>query len=71
MANVAASRRGLYARRAMRAGEIITESDIAVVRPMSGLAPWDLPLLVGRRLGRSLREGEAFEAPDIALERAS
>lgn len=71
MANVAASRRGLYARRPMRAGEIIAETDIAVVRPMSGLAPWDMPLLVGRRLGRNLREGEAFEAPDIALERAS
>jgi len=69
--NLKASRRGLYTRRAMRAGEIITEDDIAVVRPASELAPWDLPLLLGRRLGRDLGEGEAFEALDIALERAS
>jgi len=69
--NVAASRRGLYTRRAMRAGEMITEGDIAVVRPVSPLAPWDLPLLVGRRLRRSMGEGEAFEALDVALERAS
>ncbi len=69
--NVAASRRGLYARRAMRAGQVIGEDDVAIVRPMSGLAPWDLPLLVGRRLGRDLAEGEAFEALDVALERAS
>ncbi|MEQ1759068.1 MAG: N-acetylneuraminate synthase family protein [Vicinamibacterales bacterium] len=71
MANLSSSRRGLYTRRAMRAGETITESDIAVVRPVSELSPWDLPLLVGRRLGRNMREGEAFEAVDVALERAS
>lgn len=69
--NLVASRRGLYARRPMRAGEIITHDDIAVVRPVSGMAPWDLPLLVGRRLGRSMAEGEAFEACDVAMERAS
>lgn len=69
--NVAASRRGLYTRRAMRAGEMITRDDIAIVRPVSELAPWDLPLLIGRRLGRSMGEGEAFEALDIQLERAS
>ncbi len=69
--NVAASRRGLYTRRAMRMGETITERDIAVVRPVSALAPWAMPLLVGRRLGRSMAEGEAFEALDVALERAS
>ena len=69
--NVTASRRGLYARRLLRAGEIITADDIAIVRPASGLAPWDINLLLGRRLGRSLAEGEAFDAADIALERAS
>lgn len=69
--NVAASRRGLYTRRPMRAGEIITADDIAVVRPVSVMAPWDMPLLIGRRLSRSMGEGEAFEACDIALERAS
>jgi sialic acid synthase SpsE len=69
--NVAASRRGLYARRPLRAGDVITEADIAIVRPVSELAPWDMPLLIGRRLARSLRAGEAFEALDIALERAS
>jgi len=70
--NLKASRRGLYTRRAMRAGETITKNDIAVVRPVSALAPWDVPLLIGRRLSRSMAEGEAFEALDIvSLERAS
>jgi sialic acid synthase SpsE len=69
--NRVASRRGLYATRALRAGEIVTAADIAVVRPMSDLAPWDIPLVVGRRLGRSMREGEPFQAFDMALERAS
>jgi sialic acid synthase SpsE len=70
-ANVRASRRGLYARRALRAGEIITEGDVAVLRPVSALAPWDMPLLIGRRVSRSMREGEAFAVVDVALERAS
>jgi sialic acid synthase SpsE len=55
----------------MQAGDVITADDIAIVRPQSELAPWALPLLVGRRLGREMRAGEAFEALDVSLERAS
>jgi sialic acid synthase SpsE len=70
-ANVIPSRRGLYARRALRAGERVHEGDIIALRPATELRPADLPRLVGTTLDRDLAAGAAFEARDMAVERAS
>jgi sialic acid synthase SpsE len=64
--NVAASRRGLYTVRAMRAGEVVRREDIAVLRPLSALAPSQVGALVGVTLGRDIAAGEAFDARDLA-----
>ena len=69
--NVTPSRRGLYARRAMRAGERVTEADVIALRPATGVAPGELSRLVGSVLERDLAAGEAFQLRDIAVERAS
>jgi sialic acid synthase SpsE len=65
------SRRGLYARRAMRAGEFVSDADVIALRPASALTPVDLPRLVGSAVSRDLAAGEPFLATDLALERAS
>ena len=70
-ANRIPSRRGLYARRAMRAGERITEADVAALRPATDLAPADLPRLAGSTLRRDIPAGAAFAAHDIHLQKAS
>jgi N,N'-diacetyllegionaminate synthase len=64
-ANRIPSRRGLYARRAMRAGERITEADVVALRPATGIAPADLPRLAGSVLLRSVPAGAAFETQDL------
>jgi sialic acid synthase SpsE len=69
--NLAPSRRGLYAARPLRAGTRIGASDVAVLRPATGLPPSDLPRLVGSVLERDLAAGEPFRLHDVALERAS
>lgn len=69
--NMIPSRRGLYARRAMRAGEYVSDADVIALRPTSALAPADLSRLVGTALPRDLAAGEPFLATDLALERAS
>lgn len=69
--NVIPSRRGLYARRALRAGERVTDADIVALRPAAGVAPADLPHLLGSTLRRDVPAGAAFEAQDIHLEKAS
>jgi N,N'-diacetyllegionaminate synthase len=70
--NVVPSRRGLYARRALRAGEQVTEADVVALRPASALAPADLPLLVGSAAPRDIAAGAPFLPTDLAaLERAS
>jgi N,N'-diacetyllegionaminate synthase len=69
--NVQASRRGLYAARAMRAGTRIARNDVAVLRPAGALCASELPALVGSVLGRDLAPGEAFEPRDVCVERAS
>jgi sialic acid synthase SpsE len=70
-ANVIPSRRGLYARRAIRAGEVLTEADVVALRPANGLAPGDLPGLVGTVLPRDVAAGAPLVAADLAMERAS
>jgi sialic acid synthase SpsE len=69
--NMIPSRRGLYARRGMRAGEFVRDADVIALRPASALAPADLPRLIGTILPRDLAAGEPFLPTDVAMERAS
>jgi len=69
-ANVVPSRRGLYARRALRAGEVITAADVAALRPLNHLSPSDVPRLVGSAVPRDIAQGAPFLECDL-LERAS
>jgi N,N'-diacetyllegionaminate synthase len=59
-ANRGASRRGLYAARALAAGDVVTPADIAVLRPSAALSPRDVNLLVGQVLARPVAAGEPF-----------
>jgi len=63
--NVVPSRRGLYAVRPLRAGQVVRAEDIAVLRPAAELAPWQLDLLIGTRLRRDVAGGEAFALADV------
>jgi sialic acid synthase SpsE len=65
-ANVVPSRRGLYARRAMRAGEQVSEADVIALRPATNLSPADLPRLAGSVLDRDIEAGAPFEPRDAA-----
>ncbi|MGH9373343.1 MAG: N-acetylneuraminate synthase family protein [Vicinamibacterales bacterium] len=63
--NVTASRRGLYATRALQAGERVTESDVIVLRPANALAPSQSGDLVGSILQRDIAAGEPFSPEDL------
>ena len=63
--NVRASRRGLYASRALLAGDVITAADIEVLRPASSLTPSQAGHLVGLRLERDLAAGAPFVPGDL------
>jgi sialic acid synthase SpsE len=69
--NMGPSRRGLYARRAIRAGARITADDVIALRPANMLAPADLPRLLGTAAPRDIPAGTPFHASDVAMERAS
>ncbi len=67
--NVAGSRRALYARRPIAAGQTITVDDVIALRPARGLDARAFGALVGARVDRSLACGEAFidaDLPDFA-----
>ena len=68
--NVTASRRGLYARRAMRAGEQVSRDDIIVLRPATRVAPSRIGTLVGTRLTRDVAAGAPFDLGDLDGARA-
>ena len=64
--NVAASRRGLYAARALEAGERLDEENVACLRPAAGLSADRWPDVVGRRLARSVAAGAPLVEADLA-----
>ena len=64
--NVRASRRSLYAARALAPGQVIDASAVAALRPASGLALDRWADLVGRRVRRPIAAGQPFVDDDLA-----
>ena len=59
-------RRSMFAKRALRAGEILSESDIEFRRPGIGLQPDFLGQVVGKRLAADVAMGHMFAWQDLA-----
>jgi len=64
-ANLEASRRGLYARRPLAPGDVVTASDVVALRPAAGLGADQERDLVGARLTRAVAAGAPFVAADL------
>lgn len=62
--NVAASRRALYAARALPTGHTLVAGDLIALRPGLGVAPGRLSGLVGTRLLHALEAGQALQEDD-------
>ncbi|NFV78545.1 N-acetylneuraminate synthase family protein [Magnetospirillum aberrantis] len=63
--NAKTMRRSLAARRDLLAGDVLDEADVALLRPASGLRPYLLPELLGRRLVRDVPAGTPFRLGDF------
>ena len=50
-------RRGLYAAQDLNAGDVVTESDIAILRPENGVAPSRYWEIVGSKLANAIERG--------------
>lgn len=50
-------RRSLYVAEDMAAGEVLTESNLRIIRPGLGLPPKYFETLIGKRVGRAVRRG--------------
>ena len=66
-ANQVPSRRGLYAARPLRAGDVVGLDDVAVLRPASELPPSHREVLIGYTVTRDIAAGEPFVAADLAV----
>lgn len=54
---VIVQRRGLYARRAIAGGTLLTADDIVELRPALGIRPNDKPIAIGKRTKKALEAG--------------
>lgn len=61
-----AALRSIAAAREIRKGSVLTEDDLRLVAPASGLAPHDLPLVAGRRVKRDLEPDEPITLQDLS-----
>jgi N-acetylneuraminate synthase len=53
-------RRSIYVVRDVRAGELFTNENVRIIRPGYGLAPRELPNVVGRKARHALPRGTAL-----------
>jgi sialic acid synthase SpsE len=63
--NLTASRRGLYASRPLRAGDVVAADAVVALRPAAGLQASRWQELIGITLTRDLPSGAAFVEADI------
>ncbi len=63
--NLVASRRGLYARHALKAGHVVADTDVIALRPAEGVNADRLADLIGRRLTRDVDGGMPFLPTDL------
>jgi sialic acid synthase SpsE/sugar phosphate isomerase/epimerase len=57
--------KSLVAARAIAAGTVISDADIAVKSPGQGLSPVKMPALIGRRIGRAMAPDDYFFQSDL------
>jgi sialic acid synthase SpsE len=53
-------RRSIYAVKDIAAGEVITRSNIRIIRPGLGLAPKYYDRIIGRKINRNVKRGTPF-----------
>ena len=58
--------KSLFAARDLPAGHVLTVKDIAIKSPGGGLPPYELERIVGKKLGRALKEDENLKLEDVA-----
>lgn len=58
--------KSLVAARSLSAGHVLRREDVAIKSPAGGLPPYELELLVGKRLVLAVEEDHAFQAADVA-----
>lgn len=63
--NAKTMRRGCAARRDLKAGDLLAESDVALLRPASGLLPSQLAAVIGRPLRRDIPAGQHLDLSDF------
>jgi sialic acid synthase SpsE len=63
--NLLPSRRGLYATRTLVAGDVVTDGDVAALRPADGLDASRWSELVGTRVTRTIAGGTRFVDADL------
>lgn len=60
------SRQSVVAARAMRAGEVVGREDLTIKRPGTGIEPWRLGEVIGRRLARDVEADRPLVDGDLA-----
>lgn len=67
--NQVPSRRGLYAARDLRPGDIVEAADLVALRPREGICASEWQSLIGVRIARPIAAGSPFAAGDRAMTR--
>lgn len=59
-------RRGIYSNKKIFKGNVIQEKDVVMLRPQLGLAPYEKCKILGKKVKKDIKKGEAIDWHDFA-----
>lgn len=63
--NIKVIRKGMYYKRTMTSGEVVSESDISILRPATKLSPAKYETILNRKLNKSVSAGNEIQITDF------
>jgi len=65
--NITIARKSIHLNRNLTKNEVLTETDLIMLRPGDGISPMDIDIVLGKRITQDLSKGHKLSLADISL----
>ncbi len=65
--NITIARKSIHLNRDLAKNEVLTDTDLIMLRPGDGISPMDMDIILGKRITQDLNKGHKLSLADISL----
>lgn len=65
--NITIARKSIHLNRNLTKNEVLTETDLIMLRPGDGISPMDMDIVLGKRITQDLNKGHKLSLADVSL----